>query len=195
MQENNQFDRAKFKDVVHYIVHFVSHNHSKDHLGNTKLHKILYYSDFLKYLNDLKPLTGEEYLRQQFGPTAKHLGWAVKELENESRIKEHKVNYYGYLKSEYEVLSNPEVSRLNDDEKQLIEHVIEFVCERTAHEISEFSHDDVWSSVSMGECIPYYAGYAMFPAEITEEELSEIQEEAKSIFNSLEVEQGGGAVF
>ena len=61
--------------------------------------------------------------------------------------------------------------------------MVGFVCAHTAAEISEFSHDDVWSSVAMGERIPYYAAFAMFPAEVTDEDLAEAAEEAARLIS------------
>ena len=61
----------------------------------------------------------------------------------------------------------------------MIEHLSgsRFVCAHTAAEIGEFCHDHVWSSVAMGERIPYYAALALFPAEITDDDLAEAVEE------------------
>lgn len=189
MQEEFRFDREKFKDAVHFIVHHVGGNGGRECLGNTKLHKILYYSDILRYLDTGEPLTGEDYLRQRFGPTARHLASAVKELAGESRVSISKVNYFGYAKSEYEAAAEFRSNRLAGDEIALITHVIEFVCRHTAHEISEFSHDEVWSSVAMGERIPYYAAFAMLPAELTEEDIEDAASEAIQLVPRIEAEK------
>ncbi len=189
MQEDFQFDREKFKDVMHYVVQYVSAKYDLDALGNTKLHKILYYSDMLRYVDSGKPLTGVDYLRQRFGPTARHLVWGLKELQSEGRVSSSKCNYYGYSKNEYKSLSHPDLSRLSKNDTELIEHIVGFVCAHTAHEISEFSHDDVWSSVPMGERIPYYAAFAMFPAEITDEDVEEATSEAVRIAPEIEAER------
>jgi uncharacterized phage-associated protein len=191
MQENFQFDREKFKDVVHYVIDYVCANLGTDVLGNTKLHKILYYSDILRYLDTGRPLTGVDYQRQKFGPTARHLTQALKELEGEGRVVVSQVNYYGYRKSEYRSLGRPGSARLSNDDTVLIEHVIAFVCTRTAVEISDFSHDEVWASVPMGERIPYYAALSMFPTEITDQDVENAADEAVRIAPIVEAEQRG----
>jgi uncharacterized phage-associated protein len=178
MQEHFQFDRERFKDIVHYIVHYVGNNLDTEKLGNTKLHKILYFADMLHYLDTGRPLTGADYQRQRFGPTARHLTWALKSLESENRISVSTRNYYGYAKSEYRALVPPRTQGLSASQINMVEHLIGFVCVHTASEISEFSHNDVWSSVPMGKRIPYYAAFAMFPAEMTEDDLAEATEEA-----------------
>ena len=178
MQEEFGFDREKFKDAVHFVIHHVGDNGGRNSLGTTKLHKALYYSDILRFLDTGQPLTGEDYLRQRFGPTARHLAWAIQELEKERRISVSRVNYFGFAKSEYAADAAFRSNRLASDEIALITHVIEFVCQHTAHEISEFSHDEVWSSVAMGERIPYYAAFAMLPAELTEDDIEDAANEA-----------------
>src|SRR5262245_62042967 len=138
MQEHFQFDRERFKDVVHYIVHYVGDNLDPSKLGNTKLHKALYFADVLHYLDTGRPLTGADYQRQRFGPTARYLTWALKSLEAEGRISVSKSNYYGYAKTEYRALMPPRTAGLSRPQLQMVEHVIGFVCAHTAVEISEF---------------------------------------------------------
>lgn len=192
MEEGIQFDREKFKDVVHYVVDYVCANLGTEVLGNTKLHKILYYADILRYLEAGQPLAGAEYQRQKFGPTARHLTRALRELEVEGRVSVSKRNYYGYQKSEYKSLSEPSRNRLSADDTALVEHVIAFVCTKTAVEISDFSHDEVWASVPMGETIPYYAALSMFPTEITDEDVEAAADEAVRIAPMIEAEQRRG---
>lgn len=194
MEEQFQFNRAKFKDVVHYAVHFATTNFDAMMLGNTKLHKILYYCDMLQYLQTGRPLTGSDYLRQRFGPTSRFLGLGLKELKIEGRIFVGSTNYYGYNKAEYQSLEKPDTGRLSRDEIDLIEHIAKFVCAHTAVEISEFTHDDVWASVPMGERIPYYAAFAMFPAEITDEDVEDATQELTNIVPLIEAQRRNGSV-
>jgi uncharacterized phage-associated protein len=189
MDERFQFDRELFKAVVHYAVHYACERYDADALGNTKLHKILYFSDILHYLNTGQPLTGAEYQRQQFGPTARHLSWGLKTLQDEGRLSVSKREYHGYAKSDYRSLRNPDNNRVSQAHRQLIEEVVDFVCAKTAVEISEFSHDDVWSAVPMGKRIPYYAAFAMFPAEITQEDIEDATREAARLSPEIEAEE------
>jgi len=189
MEERIQFNRQKFKDVVHYVVHYVASRHGPEALGNTKLHKVLYFADMLRYLASGTPLTGADYQRQRFGPTARLLGVCLRELEREGRVRTERVDYYGYAKSEYRALSLPDMSTLPDRDRTLIEEMAEFVCARSAVEISEFSHDDVWSSVPMGERIPYYAAFAMFPAELTDEDMEEAERDSLELAPQIEAER------
>ena len=180
-EEHFQFDQQKFKDIVHYVVDHVSNAYGSEFLGNTKLHKILYYTDMLNYLEHFKPMTGAEYQRQKFGPTARHLSAALRELTGENRVETKAVNYFGYQKTEYNSKKSPNSARISGDEKSTINHVIEFVCNQSAAEISEFSHDAVWASVPMGHRIPYYAAMAMFPAVFSEDDVNDAQAEVPEL--------------
>jgi uncharacterized phage-associated protein len=186
MDERFQLDRERFKEVVHYAVHYASSRYHVDALGNTKLHKILYFTDMLHYLDTGRPLTGADYQRQQFGPTARHLTWGLKALQDEGRLSVSKRPYHGYLKSDYRSLQEPKRSRISQAHMKLIEEIVDFICAKTAVEISDFSHDDVWSSVSMGETIPYYAAFAMFPAEVTDADIEDATEEAARLASEIE---------
>jgi len=189
MDEQFQFDREKFKDLIHLIVDYTVATHGADALGNTKLHKAAYYSDMLHYLDTGHPLTGADYQRQKFGPTARHLSWAVSQLAAERRVTVETVNYYGYPKKDYRSLCPSKPSRLSEDQIRLVRHVCDFICAHSAAEISEFSHDEAWASVSMGERIPYFAAFAMLPAEVTDEDLKDAQREATRL--APEFEAGG----
>lgn len=194
MPEQFPFEHEKFKDVVHYVVHYVCSSIGSDALGNTKLHKILYYSDVLRYLATGTPMTGDDYLRQRFGPTSRHLALALSELEKEQRVAVSKSDYYGLEKSDYDALKPFRSNRLSEAEIGLIDHMIGFVCEHTAHEISEFSHDEVWASVGMGQRIPYYASFAMLPAEVSDNDRKAAKVEAVRIAPLIEEERRAGDI-
>ena len=70
MVEDFKFDQEKFKDAVHFTIAHAVENYGAEALGNVKLHKILYFSDFLTYLETMQPLTGADYLRWFAGDDA-----------------------------------------------------------------------------------------------------------------------------
>ena len=189
MNENITFDVEKFKDLAHFVIHHVQENLDADSLGNVKLHKILYFSDFMSYLSTMKPLTGADYQRQKFGPTAKYLSAAVRQLVTEGRIEVTEAPYFGYVKKSYGALKPPWTNRLSPQEQALIVQVVEFVCGRSAAEISELSHDEVWSSVPMGARIPYYASFALVPAEVTDEDVQQAVRDVERLAPVIEAEQ------
>lgn len=194
MQENFQFDRVKFKDVVHFVIAEAERTFGVDRLGNVKLHKILYYSDMLRYLEVDQPLTGAEYQRQKFGPTARYLSKFLSELSIEGLISVTATNYFGYPKKDYRSLIVPNTNRLSPDEISLLTTMTAFVCGRTATEISEFSHDDVWKSVRMGQRIPYFAAFALFPVDVTDADLDDATKEAAKLVPLIKLSRENGQV-
>jgi uncharacterized phage-associated protein len=177
-------DLQKLKAVVHYICAQCQ----QDELGNVKLHKILYFADMLHFLGSNKPLTGVEYQKQSFGPIARHLSWAVNELCREGAIRVQKRNYFGFNKTDYISIQRPSSSQLTNSEMSLLNDVIEFVCERSAKEISELSHSDPWKAAEVGETIPYYSAYGLLPSAVTDADIDAAVVEARSIRHEIENE-------
>ena len=59
-----QFHREKLKEL---ILHVSKKARLRD-LGSIKLNKVLWFSDITAYLHLGEPITGETYLKRQFGP-------------------------------------------------------------------------------------------------------------------------------
>ncbi len=194
MNENITFDREKFKDAVHIVVQHVQDVFGHDALGKTKLHKILFYSDLAAYLTNGTPLTGEDYLRQKFGPTARHLSVTLNELARDGRIKIEDIDYFGFQKQQYSSTVSALSNRVSHGDRNTLLHMAGFVCGMTACEISEFSHDEVWASVPMGERIPYFAALAWHPVEVTDEELQMAAREAVTIAPLIALERRNGRI-
>jgi uncharacterized phage-associated protein len=156
-----EFDREKFLDAIHFIIDAC--RRSPELLGKTKLHKCLYYSDMLHFVVSRRPLTGAEYVKAQFGPTARYLEWGLKTLRERGRISIRQEEYFGLGKYAFYSEQEPQSNRLSDEEKALMGEVIAFVCERTAREISEISHAAPWQNAKMGERIPYSSAHLLLP--------------------------------
>jgi uncharacterized phage-associated protein len=173
-----QFDRSKFLDVIHYIVDAFD---DPRELGNVKLHKALYFSDMLMYAATGVPITGVDYQKQQFGPVARHLTWALRELTRAGRINTERKDYYGFQRLEMRSLRRPELHRIAEAERSLLDDVIAFVRNRSAREISELSHTAVWESRQIGDPIPYYTAFNLAPTVVTDEDVAWGVEEARKI--------------
>ncbi len=179
-----KFDSQKLKDVVLYVCNKCS----EEDLGNVKLHKILYFADMLHFLGTGKPLTGVDYQKQNYGPVARHLSWATNELAREGALKIVKRDYYGYKKIDYSVLQTNLSSRLSNYETHLLEDVIQFVCEKSAKEISELSHMAPWEAAEMGETIPYYSAFGLLPATLSDADVEDSKLEIKALRPIIEQE-------
>ena len=173
-----QFDRQKFKDVIHYVVGKTR----PEELGRVKLHKILYFTDMIWFIAEGRGLTGVEYRKQPMGPVAAGLGAALGELEDEGRVRLGRMKYFGYDKAAYEALQSAPEDRFDETERHLLDDVIEFVCRNnTARSISDFSHTRVWEATENGAVMPYFTALNMLPVEIEDAALNWAREEAAKI--------------
>jgi uncharacterized phage-associated protein len=163
-QQRFQFDREKLKEAVWFIASYCP----AEELGNVKLHKILYFSDMLFFLHEGRPITGVEYLKQKFGPVARHLTAAVSALVDEHKLEVVEKEYYGYYKKSYIPTSKYKRTNLSEDEIELIKDIADFVRGKSAQEVSEISHNAAWEAAEVGETIPYFTALRLVPAELTE---------------------------
>jgi uncharacterized phage-associated protein len=184
-EENVQFDRAKFKDVVHYICAKCP----VDELGKVKLHKILYFADMLHFIGTGAPLTGVQYQKQKFGPMARHLGWAIDALVRENRLRVEKRDYFGFDKMDYHALGDVDSSRLDENSRRVLDEVIEFVRSRSAKAISELSHSAAWEAVGIGDIILYFTAFGLYPAAVTDEDVDAAIAQARKIRPLIEAER------
>ena len=163
-----EFNEEKFKILVLYIC---SKCDPKE-LGSTKLNKVLWYSDMISYLSFQKPITGEVYVKRQFGPVPKHILAIIDKMESEGQIVTRDAVVFGYGKKEYIALEKPDLASFTADEISMVDDLIEIICKgHTAKEISETSHDGIWELAEMGEEIPYHAFLASKIGEIDEEDV------------------------
>jgi hypothetical protein len=155
------FNREKFLAAIHHIIAQCS---DRTHaLGKTKLHKSLYYSDMLHFFVTGEAITGVEYIKAPFGPTARYLDWGLQELSARGLISVEMEDYFGLGKYKYVARSLASSALLSERERALIGEVVEFVCEHSAREISEFSHAQPWLDARMGERISYASAHQLVP--------------------------------
>lgn len=162
-----EFDREKFKAVVHYLC-----QHASDDFGKIKLHKALYFADMLHFINKGQPLTGVDYVKQKFGPTARHLKWGLDELSVEGAIRISQENYFGLPKFAFRTLREPATNRLSNEERALLDEVLRFVGDYSATAISELSHNEAWHAFEIGAVIPYETAYWLVPTEVTDDDMA-----------------------
>ena len=164
-----ELDREKLKALVHYICWQCDDPKT---LGGTKLNKVLWYSDMSSYVRRNQPITGEKYVKRQFGPVAYHLLPILDELASEGRVIKRRVGYRGRPKDEFFALKEPPLDQFDAEEINLINRWIEYVCrQNTAESISHETHDIIWELAELGEEIPYYTVWASELGEVTPEDL------------------------
>lgn len=162
-------DQRKLKALIHYICYQC---HDPSVLGATKLNKILWYSDVIAFARAGASITGETYVKQQFGPVPRHILGIIEDLEAEEALVVREVEFYAKSKKEYVALKKPDISMFTAEEISLVDSVIDVVCHKhTATSISMASHDVIWKLAEIGEEIPVYAALASELGEVTEDDV------------------------
>lgn len=173
------FDRDKFLAALHYIC--AAFADAPEQIGRTKLHKILYFSDMLLFASTGKPLTGVDYIKQQYGPTARHLTWGLDALHKRGDIEISTEDYFGLAKLHVVTCTSPNSNLLSEEERALLDDVIAFVRGRSAKEISELSHQAPWEAVEIGQRIPYFSSFLLVPIEVTDEDTETALQDAQAM--------------
>ena len=169
------FDKEKFKRLVHYIVWKAG---TRDWFGAVKLNKVLWFADARVYMLTGMPITGESYTRGKFGPVPKHIDAAESELVREGAIK---ITKEGKL-TRVIALAPAKPNWFSSDELLSIDYWIKHVDEEhTAVSISDKSHDYVWEIAKMGEELPLYAYRVARIQEPSNDEIERLKKRAKEL--------------
>ena|ERR1700730_2850986 len=186
MARNFQFDPSKLKAVILYVCG----KFAPAHLGAVKMHKILYFSDMIHYVNFGRPLTGATFRKRQLGPTCDQLLSSLSELEKDGQLKIEEVNYFGFLKTQFIPLIPPDTSAFNESELLLLNEVVDFVClNNTAKSISEFSHNMAWEIANFGEVLEYKSAYRLYPTQVSPEAMEWAGVEGRDLVDPTKTEQ------
>ena len=158
------FDREKYKALVHLIC---AKCENPRKLSKTKLHKALLYIDLEHYLSTGKPITGETYIKDEFGPVSVHLDEVIDELEKEKAIRTFQIEDYSpaighYSQNQFISLRPPDTDHFTDEELDIVNFVVSWVKQMKSGEISEFSHTIAYNSAEYGEELPYFTAFAYF---------------------------------
>ena len=174
-----ELDVDKLKHLVHYICH--RKRDRPKQLSRTKLHKILFYSDLQAYLSLGRPITGEVYIKHQFGPFSTHLDEVVRSLEENDALVVSEDRYVAGKKERSHHLffsrKEPVLSSFGPEEISIVEHYIDFLTPYSTQAVSDASHDIVWQTRDIGEQIPYYSGFLYTLGEIRPQDLDWVRQE------------------
>ena len=155
--EEQPFDKQKFKELVLYITEKCETDPS---FGVTKLNKLLYYCDFMAYVELGKAVTGAGYQRREFGPAPKVLLPLRSEMASEGSLYIREVSKYGYQQKRPMALRSADLAAFSGEEIALIDTIIDACWDMDASQISEMSHRDIgWQLAQDGETIPYETAF------------------------------------
>ena len=145
----------KFKQVFLYILNKVG---AKPNIGQTVLYKLLYFIDFDYYELYEEQLMGLKYIKNTYGPTPVDFAKIVKEMENDGEIEEVRTKYYDKEMTKYLPIVESDLSLLSARELNHIDKTLERLADKSAKELSEYSHKDIpWIGTKDREIIDYDA--------------------------------------
>jgi len=157
---------GKLKAMAHHVIA----GSDPSRLGSIRLNKILWYADTIHYRATGQSMSGETYVKRQYGPVPEHVLRALGKLEEEDAIVIRKRTRFGLPMTDFVSMVDPDPKALTPEETALLDDVREYICtEHTAGSISQMSHDQIWEAANMGERIPLAASLVAVPGEPTTE--------------------------
>ena len=143
----------KFKQVLLYILEKVG---SKPNVGETVLHKLLYFIDFDYYEKFEENLMGATYIKNHHGPTSVELGTILNDMQKNGEIEAVNSKYFKYEQKKYLPRKHPDLEKFSAREIEHIDGVLARLSTKNAKEIEFYSHEDIpWKSAEVGKPLSY----------------------------------------
>ena len=148
-----QKNLKKFKEVLLYVLEKVG---SKPNVGMTVLYKLLYFIDFDYYEKFEDQLIGATYIKNHFGPSPVEFKKIVESMESKGELETVKSKYFQHEQTKYLPRRESDISVLNAKEIKHIDEVLSRLSDKSATELSDYSHKDVpWLTAEDGHPLSY----------------------------------------
>lgn len=142
-----------FKQVLLYVLNKVG---GKPNVGETVLHKLLYFIDFDYYEQFEENLMGATYIKNHHGPTALELGKILEKMQEDGEIEVVNSQYFKYTQKKYLPLKRPNLAILSARDVEHIDGVLARLSDKNTKEIELYSHEDIpWKSAEDGQPLSY----------------------------------------
>ncbi len=151
---------------------------SDSSFSETKLYKILFYSDFEVYGRYRLPITGTRYKKFPFGPAPANFKRLQDEMLGDRLIRVVKHKVHDHVRQCVLPLQDPGPVMFSEREMSVVDKWILFFWNKTAKEVSRFSHGKAWKLANMGDPIPYDAVF-ISDDPVTYDEVEKVKELAK----------------
>ena len=156
VREDSVEERNTTGDRFRELLVYVCEKTSDRPLGDTKLNKVLYWSDFRAYRELGRSITGVRYQKLRYGPGAVPLLPARRDLVRDEVVTMETRQGGRYAQKTTFAQRPADTSLFTDDELALVDEVIAWIKPMTAQEASDLSHAEAgWNLVGDQEDIPY----------------------------------------
>lgn len=143
----------KFKQVLLYVLVKIG---GKPNIGETVLHKLLYFIDFDYYEKFEESLMGATYIKNHHGPTSIELGAIIDDMQKNGEVEAVNSRYFKYDQKKYLPLKRPNLNKLSAREIEHIDEVLARLSDKNAKEIEKYSHEDIpWKTAEDGQPLSY----------------------------------------
>jgi len=143
----------KFKQVLLYVLAKVG---GKPNVGETVIHKLLYFIDFDYYEKFEENLMGATYIKNHHGPTSVELGTIISDMQKNGEVEAVNSQYFKYGQKKYLPLKRPNLNNLSAQEIEHIDEVLARLSDQNAKEIESYSHEDIpWKAADEGQPLSY----------------------------------------
>jgi hypothetical protein len=168
--EGTTMDGSGNKKLQELILYIARRSEGDEPFGQTKLNKILFYSDFIAYAKRGHSITGQQYRKVVHGPEPTDVLQAIAALQEQDALAIARLEYHGLPHQRPTPLREPELSVFSAEEISIVEHVISELWGRSARDVRDLSHDFIgWRAARYGELIPYETMF-LSSRELTERE-------------------------
>lgn len=151
---------TKLSELMLYVA---SKSQGDRKFGAVKFNKILFAIDFTAYGNLGHSITGSAYIRMEQGFCPKELPATRYKLIESKRADMQLSSFKGKSQKRLIPLDQPDMSLFSDEERQLIDDVIEELYPFTATQLSQWNHSMLpWLFASDMEEIPYFTVFTLY---------------------------------
>ncbi len=162
----------RFKELVLYIAQECLDDPT---YSRVKLLKILFYSDFEAFGSHGKPITGMSYRKLPFGPAPAAFKRIQEEMLRDNLIRIVKRRVYDQSSHRLLPLQDPNYDLFSSREISIVDGWIRFFWNKTAKQVSEYSHGKAWKLAGESELIPYEAVF-ISDEPVTFEDVARVKE-------------------
>ncbi|OXS56927.1 hypothetical protein B1A99_18885 [Cohnella sp. CIP 111063] len=150
--EMTGFSLFNLDKFVHMILFYTARGVAK-----TKLMKLLWYADFIRFKRQIVSISGAAYTRAQFGPVPAEHDMTLAHLKHMGMIDiDERLNDEGWTLLTIKAVHSFDSTMFDPDELRILEEVQERFADYGSRRISDYSHEELaWRETLDGKPISY----------------------------------------
>lgn len=153
--------RPQDKALAEMILFITERSEGDERFGAVKLNKLLFYADFLAYLNLGSPITGQQYHRLIDGPAPRRILQVRQQLIDDGSLAIRKAEALNRNQERTFALREADLRGFTSEQIAIVTQIIDSSWNRTAAEVTAL-YDQLggWEVVKIGATIPYEVAWA-----------------------------------